>query len=385
MLKIDSCLIVKNEEENIKKLIEQLLIFSDEIHITDTGSTDNTINIINEFVKNNSNVYLHHFEWTMNFSEAKNYSLTCYDVKADYQFWCDGDDLLTDNLLKKIKTFKEDPQVVNEMADIYYMNYMYNKFCSNPRSTFHVRTSLLKVSSNLKWFDPIHEYIAINNLLVLNTSYFDSNNDEYIEHQRKHYVGSRNLDIFMNMEKTGWKFDSRNYYYYMAELFNNGYTKLSYYIGIECIYFDDDNIIDKINAARLIKNIQQNKGFTSSFNNISAKQAIEYLFNKFGEDNIRGDLLYDYADIFYNEKNYDEAEKYYKKAYEYKLPTPLYGFLYNDTETKINSLLQLNMVAYYHHKDMQECIKYNRMILNIDPNNETAKNNISIVGNNNIN
>ena len=47
-MKIDSCLILKNEEQNIEKLINQLLEFSNEIHLTDTGSTDNTVNIIKE-------------------------------------------------------------------------------------------------------------------------------------------------------------------------------------------------------------------------------------------------------------------------------------------------------------------------------------------------
>ena len=59
---IDSCLIIKNEEENIKSLINQLLTFSHEIHITDTGSTDNTLNIIDELQTINSNIFLHYYK-----------------------------------------------------------------------------------------------------------------------------------------------------------------------------------------------------------------------------------------------------------------------------------------------------------------------------------
>ena len=96
---IDTCIIVKNEEKTISKLIYQFLLFSHEIHITDTGSTDNTINLIKEAQKSNPNIFLHHFEWCNNFAKARNYSLTCYDCKADYQFWCDGDDELNDILI----------------------------------------------------------------------------------------------------------------------------------------------------------------------------------------------------------------------------------------------------------------------------------------------
>ena len=57
-MKIDTCIIVKNEEKTIKKLIEQFLVFSNEIHITDTGSTDNTIKIIEDFSKKYSFMHL---------------------------------------------------------------------------------------------------------------------------------------------------------------------------------------------------------------------------------------------------------------------------------------------------------------------------------------
>lgn len=41
--KITSCLIIKNEKDNIIPLVESLLKFSDEIMIADTGSTDGTL------------------------------------------------------------------------------------------------------------------------------------------------------------------------------------------------------------------------------------------------------------------------------------------------------------------------------------------------------
>ena len=356
-------------------------MFSDEIHITDTGSTDETIDIINSFIKTNPNVYLHHFEWVNNFSEAKNYSLTCYNVKADYQFWCDGDDLLTPNLINKLIQFKSDPNIEAEQADIYYMTYMYNKFISNPRDSFHLRTSLLKVSTHHIWHDPIHEYIPLNENMILNTSYFDENNDEYIEHQREHFVGPRNVEIFMNMEKIGWNFDSRNYYYYMTELSNNGYYRLSYYIGVECIFFDDDNIMDKTNAAISLCNLYKLDNYKPSNETLTPKYCIEYLYNKFGKEFMRGDLLYELANIYYDEQKYEEAERFYFDAFNYVLPNPTFGFLYNEIKTKVNSLLQLNMIAYYQKNNLLESRKYNELVLEYEPDNKTALTNINIINN----
>ena len=170
---IDTCIIVKNEEKTISKLIYQFLLFSHEIHITDTGSTDNTINLIKEAQKSNPNIFLHHFEWCNNFAKARNYSLTCYDCKADYQFWCDGDDELNDILISTLKAFIQSKTMD---ADIYFMKYQYFDGDKNP----HNRTSLLKTSAKLKWNDPIHEYIEYTTSHKVNYELF-SNDSTLIE------------------------------------------------------------------------------------------------------------------------------------------------------------------------------------------------------------
>jgi len=61
---ISACLIVQNEEKHIKKCIESLL-FTDEIIIYDTGSTDNTKNIIKEF-----DIKLIEGKWKDSFAQA---------------------------------------------------------------------------------------------------------------------------------------------------------------------------------------------------------------------------------------------------------------------------------------------------------------------------
>ena len=44
---ISACLIIKNEIDNIKGLVSDLRKFCDEIAITDTGSTDGTLEWLN--------------------------------------------------------------------------------------------------------------------------------------------------------------------------------------------------------------------------------------------------------------------------------------------------------------------------------------------------
>ena len=69
---ISLCMIVKNEERYIKMCLENALDLVDEIIVVDTGSTDNTINIINQF---EDKVILVKYEWKNDFSDARNLSL----------------------------------------------------------------------------------------------------------------------------------------------------------------------------------------------------------------------------------------------------------------------------------------------------------------------
>ena len=75
MKKISVSYIVKNEQDNIIRSLESVKDFG-EIVIVDTGSTDNTKQIIQEWiVKNKVNASLYDYEWT-NFADCRNYSLS---------------------------------------------------------------------------------------------------------------------------------------------------------------------------------------------------------------------------------------------------------------------------------------------------------------------
>ena len=79
-------MIVKNESKIIERLLASVVGFIDEIFIVDTGSSDNTIEKITEFMKNNNiegEVLQHHF---VNFGLTRSFALEkCQEISScDY-------------------------------------------------------------------------------------------------------------------------------------------------------------------------------------------------------------------------------------------------------------------------------------------------------------
>ena len=81
------CMIVKNEEKLLGKCLQSAKSLVDEIIVVDTGSTDRTMEIANEF---GARVYQH--AWQNSFSEARNHALNY--VTSDWILQLDADEQL---------------------------------------------------------------------------------------------------------------------------------------------------------------------------------------------------------------------------------------------------------------------------------------------------
>lgn len=71
MLPISICMIMKNEEKNLRKCLDSIKGLAHELILVDTGSADSTLDIAREYT---SQIY--HFDWIHDFSAARNYSLS---------------------------------------------------------------------------------------------------------------------------------------------------------------------------------------------------------------------------------------------------------------------------------------------------------------------
>lgn len=87
-LPISVCIITKNEEKYIETCLQHLKKYNWEIIVTDTGSTDRTVEICKKYTDN-----VFHFDWINDFSAARNFSVS--KATNDWILSVDSDEYLT--------------------------------------------------------------------------------------------------------------------------------------------------------------------------------------------------------------------------------------------------------------------------------------------------
>jgi len=103
---------VKNEALHIRKCLECLLEFS-EVIIVDSGSTDNTLEIIKEF-----DVRLINFVWNGSFPKKRNWVLLNHTFSNDWILFLDADEYLSENFISEIKD-----TIANTSNVAFWLNY----------------------------------------------------------------------------------------------------------------------------------------------------------------------------------------------------------------------------------------------------------------------
>jgi len=207
LMKISACLIVKNEESNLKKLIPQLKQFADEIVIVDTGSTDKT-----KEVAKDCKVY--DFKWIDDFSAARNFSYE--KATGDWIIWIDGDDKILNP--KAVRKVVEDAEKNN--IDWVFIEYLYSFDEWGNCIARHWKQRITKANTG-HWVKTVHEDFVSDQEVRMGKDH-----QVKIVHQHKakdaKVSAKRNLDILMEeYKKDGDKTDPRTLLYlgdtYMAQ------------------------------------------------------------------------------------------------------------------------------------------------------------------------
>ena len=153
-MKISTTVITFNEEENIKKCIESVKSFSDEIILVDSGSTDKTVEIAKRL---NCKIFKRKFD---NYAKQKNFAIS--KTKNDWIFSIDADEVASEELVKEIDfRFHE-----VDTADAYSIprkNFILGKFIKHTRWQPELdRHVWLFNKTKAKWVGDVHEEVQVN-------------------------------------------------------------------------------------------------------------------------------------------------------------------------------------------------------------------------------
>lgn len=146
-IKLGLCMIVKNESHIIRESLTATLPLIDTYCIVDTGSTDNTIEIIQKFYEEHGiQGEVHQREWK-NFGHNRSEALKLCDGKMDYILVIDADDLIAwvgDGKQELLDILRTNPNTVNfkiRQGDLIYS-----------------RMQIFKANDGWKYHGVLHEF-----------------------------------------------------------------------------------------------------------------------------------------------------------------------------------------------------------------------------------
>ncbi len=158
-IKVSACIIAKNEEENLPRLLESIKGKFHEIVFVDTGSTDRTIEIAESY-----GVKVYYRKWN-GFADARQYAVDM--ATGDWIWFFDADCELEEEEYERFKRIlniiKDNP--LYEGIGVIYKNIGLNRNIKGYSSTVHIH----KKHPDLFWEGKIHERIVNKNTKAILT------------------------------------------------------------------------------------------------------------------------------------------------------------------------------------------------------------------------
>lgn len=360
-------LIVKNEESVIKRCIDSIISFSDEIIITDTGSTDKTKEIIKSI--NSDKIKLYDFEWCNDFSKARNFSLS--KTSCDYVLTTDADEVFEKSLQNEIMYFKENNFFNFEKIYVPLVNFNENgieldTLCYDSRS-------IIKKELNPYWMNPVHEQIHTAKQNLTNTK-LKNGRILHKKHGGAKSQYNRYKEIFLH--SINENFDPTNYD-----------TSYFYYFNITMLWDDiplskqilkycfDYRLLDNSSDFRAIllfeNRLSDNEFFAHSLISDPSiktdKNKIKLLFDRtmYSEDNDYSKFIA--FEFFKQNRDNDLFKPYLKDVYEYLVQKELeHNFIKDciETEKLLYEINNSSSASHLYANRLKQFMDNSRIIIN---------------------
>ncbi|MDY7006144.1 MAG: tetratricopeptide repeat protein [Cyanobacteriota bacterium] len=143
-MNLSFCIIVKNEEKNLPRCLASVKNVVDEMVVLDTGSTDRTPEIAQEF-----GAKVHYFEWCNDFAAARNESLKY--VTGDWVLVLDADEYLSPKIAPHIQEAIK--------SDRYILINLIREEIGAQQSPYSLVSRLFRNHPEIKFSRPYHAIV----------------------------------------------------------------------------------------------------------------------------------------------------------------------------------------------------------------------------------
>ncbi len=303
-MRISACIIAKNEEKNLPRLLDSIKGKFDEIILVDTGSTDKTIEIAKNY---GCKVYKR--EWN-GFADARNFASS--KATGDWIWHFDADFELEPQEYKKAIFFLKNIPENYDAVMIGVKNFDKNGIVNTYSSQIFIHRN----KPYIKWVGKVHEYVDVN--LSYGIPVF-VNHYGYQDNDILYKKAKRNLklleDEIRNLDK-----DSENYLFKLFYLVQSYVVFLS--VGKEKsdeIYSTAKKYIDEYfqirenlysgKPANVFDNHMLSYALTIYISKKKYKEAKTLLNNPLFKDSKYPDTIYYKGIVEYYHQNYKESVK----------------------------------------------------------------------------
>ena len=298
------CIMVKNAGPQFEQMLIDNIEQFDRWTILDTGSTDETIDIINRVLvgKKLGELYCEPF---INFCDSRNRLIDLAGKKCKFITMLDDTYVLDGNL----RSF------LNEVRGDQYSN-SFTLYISSDDSIYG-SNRIIKTDSDLKYIHRIHEVITDkNNINIVIPSERAKIIDKRFDYMEKRTMNRKELDLKLLYEELEENPNDPRAYYYLGQTYNllGNYEKAYEYFLKRVSILNAGFIQERYDAAfeaGRIANFKLNKSWEECLN--LYEKAIRI-------DDSRPDAYYFIGIHYHLENNNKKAYKYLKKGFELGFP-----------------------------------------------------------------
>ncbi|MBE6161859.1 MAG: glycosyltransferase [Firmicutes bacterium] len=348
--------ISKNEEKFAKRWIDSMKE-ADAIYVLDTGSSDNTVNIL----KNNNAIVETKIINPWRFDVARNEALKLIPDDYDICVCTDLDEVFIPGWRKKLES------IWNEDTTRLLYNYNWKlDINNNPLVNFYI--DKIHSRNDYKWCHPVHEvleYIGNKNEFKISTDEITLNHYPDENKSRKSYLPLLELSVKED------PFDDRNMHYLGREymyygMWNESIDTLIKHLSLKKSTWKDERCASMRFIARCYDNLNR------------YEEANMWLDKAIKEANYLREPYMEMAIFKYKNKYYNECLKYCKMALKISKQPKSY---ISEFFSKDSYIYDMMSICFYNIGKYSDSLKYANLALKLDKNNSRIKNNIELIKN----